>query len=97
MLNLLSFSEKTYQIPRDHLKSEEQGTKRKRVQNIAANDLQREEAKRFTKNMPSSRRAALMAAMMEPSQKKPTNKPGNSRGKPNHSSISRYMAAAGFR
>lgn len=103
MVNLLGPS---YQIPRNHLKSEERTTSRKRLLNKVPDDSETKEAIRYlTKSMPSSRGSKLLDAMCRPQSEGALRKkkrlvspckragPANARHKSNHGSVVHPVAA----
>lgn len=92
-----------YQIPRKHLKFEEQAS-RKRVANRSPDDLEKKEALRYlSRSMPSSRGSKLMEALFRPQSegaKKKKRKldscnrsgPANDHHKSNHASVTHPVA-----
>lgn len=96
----------SFQISRDHLKSEDRPT-RKRLLNKRPEDSETKEAIRYlTKSMPSSRGSKLLDAMFRPQSEGAARKkrkfgspckragPDNARHKSNHSSAVHPVVAA---
>ncbi|XP_062073616.1 ubiquitin carboxyl-terminal hydrolase 20-like [Humulus lupulus] len=96
----------SFQIPRDHLKSEERATTRKRLSNKVPDDSKTKEAIRYlSKSMPSSRGSKLLDAMCRPQSAGASRKkkrlvspckragPANARHKSSHGSVVHPVAA----